>query len=104
MNWVDNSNSESGFKIYRHGNEASFVQVGQMGPNVSTFTDSGLNTATKYWYEVKAYNAVAGDSGPSNEVDVNDPYFKRRHNSGGGAEAAQSARNRIRRQLLPMQQ
>jgi hypothetical protein len=70
LNWVDNSNSESGFKIYRHGNEASFVQVGQTGPNVSTFVDSGLNTATKYWYEVRAYNAVAGDSGPSNDVDV----------------------------------
>ena len=83
LNWVDNSNSESGFKIYRHGNAASFVQVGQTGPNVSTFVDSGLNTATKYWYEVRAYNAVAGDSGPSNDVDVK-TLSSGGHSGGGG--------------------
>lgn len=83
LNWVDNSNSESGSKIFRHGNDASFVQVGLTGPNVSTFVDSGLNTATKYWYEVRAYNAVAGDSDPSDIVAVT-TLTSSGHKSGGG--------------------
>jgi subtilisin family serine protease len=84
LNWIDNSRSESGFKIYRHGNEALFEQVGTTGPNVSTFTDSGLNTATKYWYEVRAYNAVAGDSGPSDDVYVKTLSSGGHHGGGGG--------------------
>ncbi|MFA6055175.1 MAG: S8 family serine peptidase [Thermodesulfovibrionales bacterium] len=89
LTWVDNSNSESGFRIFRHGSDASFIQVGQVGPNVSTprnistFTDSGLNIATKYWYQVKAYNAVAGDSAPSNTVEVT-TLTSSGHRSGGG--------------------
>ena len=89
LTWVDNSNSESGFRIFRHGSDGSFIQVGQVGPNVSTprnistFTDLGLNTATKYWYEVRAYNAVAGDSAPSNTGEVT-TLTSSGHRSGGG--------------------
>jgi hypothetical protein len=84
LSWVDNSVSESGFKIYRRGNDALFEQVGTTGPNVSTFTDSGLNTATKYWYEVRAYNAVAGDSEPTEEVYVKTLSSGGHHGGGGG--------------------
>ena len=57
LHWIDNSDNEDGFKIYRDGSFIKSVDV-----NTNTFKDAGLQPATEYQYMVKAYNQ-AGESG-----------------------------------------
>jgi subtilisin family serine protease len=57
--WDDVSN-ENGYRIYRW-NGSSFVYWSSVGANVTSYTDTGLNCASDYWYEVSAYND-AGES------------------------------------------
>ncbi len=56
LSWTDNSNNETGFKIYRDGELISTTSA-----NVTSYTDTGLSSSTTYSYYVKAYN----DSGLS---------------------------------------
>jgi len=49
MHWSDNSDDESGFKIFRDG-ELIYITK----PNVTTYTDTFLYASTSYDYEVKA--------------------------------------------------
>lgn len=66
LSWVDNSNSEDGFRIERW-NGGSYALIGTVGANVTTYADSGLSPSTTYWYRVKAFNS-GGDSGYSNDI------------------------------------
>ena len=66
LNWTDNSNNESGFLILRATSASGpFVQVGSVGANITTYTDTGLAPSTTYYYEVESTNA-SGTSGPTN--------------------------------------
>ena len=65
LNWTDNANNEIGFVIERSVNGAGFAQIAQVGANVRTFTNSGLNKNTSYTYRVRAFNAN-GNSAFSN--------------------------------------
>jgi hypothetical protein len=67
LNWTDNSNNESGFKIERctGGNCTKFQQITTVGAGVTSFSNTGLRKATTYRYRVRAYNA-AGNSAYSN--------------------------------------
>lgn len=57
VSWDDNSTSETGFKIERSTDGVTFVKVGTVGANVTTFTDSGVANSTTYSYRVAAYDA-----------------------------------------------
>ncbi len=58
LNWVDNSDNESGFKIERSPNGASgWVQIAAVGIDVATYTATGLTCDTDYYFRVRAYNA-----------------------------------------------
>jgi chitodextrinase len=59
--WQDNSGNENGFKIERSSDGVTFGQIDTVGPNVSTYSDTGLAENTLYWYRVRAYN-VSGSS------------------------------------------
>lgn len=69
LNWNDNSNNETGFKVERStdnfGSPANTTLVTTTAANVSTYTNTGLTAGTTYYYRVRATNA-AGDSGNSN--------------------------------------
>nr|MCU0392161.1 S8 family serine peptidase [Thermoflexibacter sp.] len=60
LTWIDNSPNEAGFVIERSDiapvfpNSPSFVRVGQVAANVSSFVDSGLGANSIYWYRVSA--------------------------------------------------
>jgi hypothetical protein len=67
LTWADNSNNEDGFRIERcQGSTCTnFVQVAEVGPNVTNYSDSGLALLTTYRYRVYAYNS-GGNSAFSN--------------------------------------
>jgi uncharacterized protein YxeA len=56
LNWNDNSNDETGFKVFRGGNLITTTGVG-----TTSFNDTGLTCGVTYNYEVKATN-TGGDS------------------------------------------
>ena len=58
LSWTDNSNNESGFRIERckNPNCSNYVQVAQVGANVTTVADTGLTKNTTYRYRVRAFN------------------------------------------------
>jgi len=66
--WTDRSTNETGFKIERkNATVATWSEVHAVGPDVTSYADTGLAEATPYNYRVRATNAV-GDSGYSNEI------------------------------------
>ena len=74
LNWTDNSATETGFRIERSPvTDTNFTEIATVGANTTSFTDSGLNEATKYWYRVRAYNAVT-TSAYSNETSATTLY------------------------------
>jgi hypothetical protein len=59
LGWSDNSANETGFKIERKtGAAGSYATVSTTAVNASSFTDSGLNGGTVYFYRVSAVNAL----------------------------------------------
>jgi hypothetical protein len=64
VKWTDKSNNEDGFKIERcRGPKCNgYVEIAQVGPNVNTYSDTGLTTNTTYRYRVRAFNALGNSS------------------------------------------
>ncbi|MGE5373016.1 MAG: stalk domain-containing protein [Solirubrobacterales bacterium] len=67
LGWTDNSQNESGFKIERRVGVGGYQQIGVVGPNITNYSDTGLNYGEIYIYRVRAFNG-AGDSEYSNEL------------------------------------
>lgn len=61
--WTDKSSNETGFQIYRKPGACSgsgtWELVATAGPNVATWTDSGLTPGSEYSYQVRAYRRSA---------------------------------------------
>ena len=77
LSWVDNSNNESGFEIFRAGPGASFTIIATTGANVTSFVDSaGLQPSSTYYYKVQAINQF-GSSGfdPASQGGLNWAYY-----------------------------
>jgi titin len=70
LTWLDNASDEQGYRVERApdvgGIPGTFAQIASVGANVKTYSNTGLVINTRYWYRVRAYNAV-GNSGYSNE-------------------------------------
>jgi titin len=68
LTWVDNSASETGYKIERKRLVGgTYLQIDQVGPNVQSYSDTtGLDPNTKYYYRVRATNGTL-DSDYSNQ-------------------------------------
>ena len=67
LTWVDNSGNETGFRIERSTDGQTFTEIGTVGANITTFTNTGINAnkGTRLYYRVRAYNN-GGNSGYSN--------------------------------------
>ncbi len=75
LTWEDDSDDETGFRIERSQNGGAFLNVGSVGPNVTTFINSDLSVSTTYSYRVASFNAV-GQSPYSNVANVtSDPLL-----------------------------
>ncbi len=69
--WSDVS-GETGYKIERSTNGTTWTQIATTGANVTSYSNTGLNSATSYSYRVKANNA-GGDSAASNVASATTP-------------------------------
>jgi len=56
LKWKDNSNNEDGFYIYRSSDGVTFPWIKSVGPNTTSYVDTGLSSKNPYWYKVCAYN------------------------------------------------
>ena len=67
LTWIDNSVSETGYKIERKRTAAgTYAQIAQVGANVQSYSDTnGLDPNTRYYYRVRATNGTI-DSDYSN--------------------------------------
>jgi Fibronectin type III domain/FlgD Ig-like domain len=63
LNWTDNSNNETGFKIDQATTSDFLTNLTSVtvGANVTSYTATGISAGTTYYYRVRATNAV-GDS------------------------------------------
>ena len=61
LQWVDNANNESGYKILRRVNNVNFAEIGSLPPNSTSYQDKTVQPGTTYEYHIQAYN-VAGYS------------------------------------------
>ena len=60
LTWANTSASELGYKIERSPvDNLHYSEIATVGPNQTAFSDTGLNEGTKYYYRVRAYNAIA---------------------------------------------
>jgi subtilisin family serine protease len=67
LSWTDNSDDESGFKIERKiGSAGNYSHITTVQADGESYTDTGLNDGTDYYYRVCAFNA-AGNSDYSDE-------------------------------------
>jgi YVTN family beta-propeller protein len=63
LSWVDTSFDELGFKIKRKlDSEDTFTLVATLGPNVTEYSDTGLEKNTYYQYIIQSYNESANSS------------------------------------------
>jgi carboxypeptidase T len=74
LSWNDNDSTETGFKIERCTGEncSDFAQIATVGPNVTSYSSTGLTASTSYSYRVHTYNTV-GDSDYSNTASTTTP-------------------------------
>lgn len=55
VTWVDNSNNETGFNIYRSStSNGTFVLVGAVAANTQLYNNTGLSSNTTYYYKITA--------------------------------------------------
>ncbi len=72
LNWSDNANNETGYRIERSLNGTSFTQVALTSANATTHSDIGLTANKIYYYRVRATNS-AGSSAYSNTASAKTP-------------------------------
>jgi len=65
LTWNDNSQNEASFKVYKNG-----VLLYTTAANAEAYTATGLTPGATYTFYIKAYNAAAGLSSPSNTLSL----------------------------------
>ncbi len=72
LTWEDESQDETGFRIYRSTNGSAFAQLAEVDPDVTAFIDDDIAPATVYDYRLVSFNAK-GESARSQPVEVTVP-------------------------------
>ena len=68
LTWADNSLDETNFRIERSPDgSTNWIEIATVNADVVTYSNTGLSSATKYYYQVRAYRVSDGAfSGYSN--------------------------------------
>src|SRR5262249_31149436 len=65
LQWTDNSTNETGFKVERATTSVgTYVQITTLAAHTTSYSDTGLQAGTTYYYRVRAYSTT-GNSGYS---------------------------------------
>jgi hypothetical protein len=75
LTWMDNATNELGFRIERANSGGAFAEIATVGPNVTSYSNTGLTASTTYDYRVRAYGS-GGDSaysGPASATSLAPP-------------------------------
>jgi fibronectin type 3 domain-containing protein len=72
LSWVDNSNNELAFAIFRKARGGDFVRIGVCAPDATSYADTAVGAGTTYVYRLRATNN-RGASAWTNEVTVTTP-------------------------------
>jgi len=102
LTWTDNSRAEEGYKIERKGSDDNYAQIAVTGPDLTTFTDTGLSPSTVYTYRVRAFNFTAGDSPYSNEISVTTLSGSSSSGGGGGGGCSIGSRQNTQTTALDL--
>jgi hypothetical protein len=69
LKWQDDSNEESGFEIFRSIDAGvTWNKIGDVGMNITSFTDSDVTSGTVYWYGVRAINEVGSSDRATTKI------------------------------------
>jgi subtilisin family serine protease len=70
LSWTDHSSVESGFRIEQKvGSGGTYTEIAVVDTDVNTYSSTGLEVSTTYYYRVKAYEGTL-DSAYSNEASA----------------------------------
>lgn len=78
LTWVDNATDEDGFAIERSPDGSNFTVLGSVAANATAYSDTGLQSATTYYYRVAAFNG-------NGNSDYSDPASATTQGTGGAA-------------------
>lgn len=59
LKWMDNSNNETGFEVWRSTDNSDFSLLATLANNANAYTDGGLATDARYYYKVRALKDTA---------------------------------------------
>lgn len=68
LTWIDNSSTETSFRIEQRTSSTNYREVSSVGANVTSVLITGLNPSTTYHFRVKAHNSKGAAT--SNEATV----------------------------------
>jgi hypothetical protein len=61
LSWTDNADDETAYSIERSlDGSTGWTEIGLVGADITTFSDTGLNPGTTYYYQVRAYKVGDG--------------------------------------------
>jgi len=60
--WTDNANNESGFKLERGTDGATYTQIATLAANTTSYSNTSLIANTTYYYRVRAYEGANNSS------------------------------------------
>ena len=69
LRWSDNSNNETGFKIYQNG-----VRIAKLGANTTSYAPTNLQSNTHYNYKIVSYNTHGSSTVVSLDITTKDDY------------------------------
>jgi hypothetical protein len=78
VSWTCDATNEDGFSVYRSTDDITYTVIGEADEDATSYTDTGLDSYTTYYYAVRAYNAygvsdLSGTVNGTTLIDLDPP-------------------------------